>query len=61
MDIIAGCDPTQLNTDDFNRRVIYGRARAGQDMFVAALREQLRRRGLEVPFDEHDLIAETTH
>jgi hypothetical protein len=29
-------------------------------MFIAALRRQLRRRGLYVPFDEFDLIAEIT-
>jgi hypothetical protein len=31
-----------------------------KECFVAALRRQLRRRGLDVPFDEHDLIAEIT-
>jgi predicted secreted protein len=61
LDTMAGCDPTQLNTDDFNRRVIVAHARPGQGMFIAALRRQLRRRGLDVPFDEHDLIAEITH
>jgi predicted secreted protein len=60
LDTIAGCDPTQLHTDDFNRRVIAGHTRAGQGMFIAALRRQRRRRGLDVPFDEHDLIAEIT-
>jgi len=30
-------------------------------MFIAALRRQLRRRGIDVPFDEHDLIVEITH
>jgi hypothetical protein len=54
LDTIAGCAPTKLSTDDFNRRVIAGHARAGQGMFIAALRRQLRRRGLDVPFDEHD-------
>jgi hypothetical protein len=49
LDAIIGCDPTKLNTDDFNRRVIAGHARAGQGMFIAALRRQLRRRGLEGP------------
>ena len=61
LDTIAACDPTQLNTDDFNRRVIVAHARPGQGMFIAALRRQLRRRGVDVPFDEHDLIVEITH
>ena len=60
LDTIAGCDPTQLNTDDFNRRVIAAHARPGQGLFIAALRRQLRHRGLDVPFEEHDLIAEIT-
>lgn len=33
---------------------------AGQGMFIAALRRDLYRRGIVVPFDEHDLIAEIT-
>ena len=57
---MAGCDPSQLNTDDFNRRVIAAHTRPGQGLFITALRRQLRRRGLDVPFDEHDLIAEIT-
>jgi predicted secreted protein len=61
LDAIAASDPTQLNTDDFNRRVIVAHAQPGQGMFIAALRRQLRRRRLDVPFDQHDLIAEITH
>jgi predicted secreted protein len=55
LETLAGCDPTQLNTDEFNRRVIVAHARPGQGIFIAALRRQLRLRGLRVPFDEHDL------
>ena len=58
LDTMAGSDPTQLNTDDFNRRVIAAHARPGQGLFIAALRRQLRHRGLDLPFEEHDLIAE---
>ena len=50
LDTIAACDPTRLNTDDFNRRVIVAHARPGQGMFIAALRRQLRRRRIDVPF-----------
>ena len=60
LDTMAGSDPTQLNTDDFNRRVIAAHARPGQGLFIAALRRQLRHRGLDLPFEEHDLIAEIT-
>jgi predicted secreted protein len=58
LDAIAGIEPTQLNPDDFNRRVIAANARPGQGLFIAALRRELRRRQLDVPFDEHDLVAE---
>lgn len=60
LDSIADCDPAQMNPDDFNRRVIAAHARPGQGLFIAELRRQLRRRGLNVPFDAHDLIAEIT-
>jgi predicted secreted protein len=60
LDTIADREPSQLNPDDFNRRVIAAHARPGQGLFIVALRRQLRRRGIDVPFDEHDLIAEIT-
>jgi predicted secreted protein len=55
---IARCDPARLDRREFNERVIVAHACPGQGLFVAALRRQLRHRRLEVPFDEHDLIAE---
>jgi predicted secreted protein len=55
---IARCDPAQLDRREFNNRAIVANARRGEGLFVAALRRQLRRRRLDVPFDEHDLIAE---
>ena len=58
LDDIAGREPAQLNRREFNQQVIAGHARAGQGMFIAALRRHLGHRGIDVPFDEHDLIAE---
>jgi predicted secreted protein len=58
LDDIARRDPGRLDRRDFNRHVIAGHATAGPGMFIAALRRQLLRRGIDVPFDEHDLIAE---
>lgn len=60
LDDIAHREPARLDRSDFNRHVIAGHATAGQGMFVAALRRHLRHRGIGVPFDEHDLIAEIT-
>jgi predicted secreted protein len=60
LDEIAGRDPARLDRREFNRHVIAGHAQAGQGMFIAALRRRLRRRRIDVLFDEHDLIAEIT-
>jgi predicted secreted protein len=58
LDDIAHREPARLDRGEFNRHVIAGHARAGQGMFIAALRRDLYHRGIDVPFDEHDLIAE---
>jgi predicted secreted protein len=60
LDAIAGCDPARLDRREFNHRIIAGNAHPGQGLFVAVLRGDLRRRRVDVPFDEHDLIAEIT-
>ncbi len=60
LDDFAARDPTRLTRDNLNRQVIAGHARAGEGLFIAALRRHLRRRAIEIPFDEHDLIAEKT-
>lgn len=60
LDDIAHREPARLDRCAFNRQVIAGHAIAGQGMFIAALRRHLYRRGIDVPFDEHDLIAEIT-
>jgi hypothetical protein len=57
LDDIAGRDPAQLNRHDFNRDVIVGHTKAGEGMFIAALRRHLRRRGIDVRFTEHDLLT----
>jgi predicted secreted protein len=58
LDDIARRDPARLDRSDFNRDVIVGHAKAGEGMFITALRRRLRRRGIDVPFAEHDLLAE---
>jgi predicted secreted protein len=41
-----------------NREVVLACRRAGAGIFIRSLRRQLRRRGLDVPLLEHDLVAE---
>jgi predicted secreted protein len=60
LDDIAGRDPAALDRREFNQHVIAGHSRAGSGMFIAALRRNLRRRAIDIPFDEHDLLAEIT-
>lgn len=60
LDDIAARDPARLNLRDFNRHVIAGHVQAGEGLFITALRRQLRRWGVDVAFDEHDLVTELT-
>ena len=56
LDTIAGLEPTDLNTTDFNRRAVAAHLRPGQGLFITALRRRLRLGGLDVAFEEHDLV-----
>jgi uncharacterized protein YbbK (DUF523 family) len=60
LDDIAGRDPAQLTRRDLNQHVIAGHVQTGEGLFMAALRRELRRRGIDLPFREHDLIEEIT-
>ena len=60
LDALAACDPGRLDPYHLNHRIIAAHARPGEGMFIAALRRRLRRRGLRVAFDQHDLIADIT-
>jgi predicted secreted protein len=60
LDDLAARDPARLTREELNQHIIAGHARAGEGMFIAALRQKLRRRAIDVPFDEHSLIAEIT-
>jgi predicted secreted protein len=59
LDDIAAADPAGLDRRDFNERVIAGNTQDGEGMFVAALRSELRRRKINVPFHEYDPIRRT--
>jgi uncharacterized protein YbbK (DUF523 family) len=55
---MAACDRARLNPALVNDRVIGANVAAGEGMFIAALRRRLARRGIDVTFREHDMLAE---
>ncbi len=56
--VVASCPAQQLDRKTFNDSAIVACLVDGEGMFEQALRLRLARRGLSVPFLEHDLIAE---
>lgn len=56
--VLASCPLASLDRRTVNERAIAGCRIAGEGLFVHALRRELTRRGLDVPFAEHDLVAE---
>ena len=55
---MARCDRCTLSRAGVNEHVVAANLTAGEGMFIAALRRRLARRGIEVSFREHDLLAE---
>ena len=55
---IAACPLAAVDTAMINERVVTTCQVPGEGLFVRALRRQLRRRKIDVPFLEHDLILE---
>lgn len=58
LEAVAAMPARAATTARVNRDVVLASRRAGQGLFVEALRGELARRGLAVPFLEHDLVAE---
>ncbi len=56
--VAASCPVQQLSREMFNEAAIAACVIDGEGMFEQALRRRLARRGLSVPFIEHDLLAE---
>jgi hypothetical protein len=54
----ASCPLARIDRDFVNRAVVAAAVREGEGMFTRELRRQLARRGIDVPFREHDLIGE---
>ena len=57
-EVMAASRVEEVDRRELNRRAIVECRRAGQGIFVRELRRRLDRRGLDVPFLEHDLGAE---
>jgi uncharacterized protein YbbK (DUF523 family) len=55
---IAACPLAAIDRAMINERVVTESRVAGEGLFIRALRKQLRRRRIEIPFLEHDLIIE---
>jgi hypothetical protein len=55
---MAACPLAAVDRAMVNERVVTASRVPGEGLFVRALRKQLRRRKIEIPFLEHDLIAE---
>jgi hypothetical protein len=55
---MAACDRDTLDPTLVNDRVVGANVAAGEAMLIAELRRRLARRGIEVPFREHDLLVE---
>jgi len=56
--VAASCPVQQLNREAFNEAAVAACVIDGEGMFEHALRRRLERRGLPVPFIEHDIVAE---
>ena len=57
LDGLVHVDPDTVTAAEVNA-IVRGEVSAGSGMYTRALQRQLRRRGLQVPFLAHDLIAE---
>jgi len=55
---MARCDRARVDAATVIRDVVAANVVDGEGMFVAKLRARLARRGVAVPFREHDLLAE---
>jgi predicted secreted protein len=58
LEVIAGCPLASIDASRFNASLMASARIAGEGYFIRALRRGLARRGLDIPFQEHDLVAE---
>ncbi|TAK09387.1 MAG: hypothetical protein EPO39_02480 [Candidatus Manganitrophaceae bacterium] len=58
LDVLAGCPLSALSRWVVNEEAVAGSLSKGPGLFMKAIRRRLARKGLDVKFYEHDLIAE---
>jgi hypothetical protein len=58
LEAVAARPVESLDRPTFNREVVVACRVSGQGLYVRTLRQQLERKGLDVPFLEHDLVSE---
>lgn len=58
LEVVAACPRARLSREVMNEQAVLACRRPGEGLFVEAVGRALRRRGLEVPLLEHDLVAE---
>jgi hypothetical protein len=57
-EIVARCPLARIDRATVNERVVLGCSKPGEGLFTRALERELARRGIDVPFVDHDLAAE---
>jgi hypothetical protein len=56
LEAMAACPLAALDRQAFNQQVVAANVAAGEGLFVRQLRRALDRRGIQVPFQEHELL-----
>ena len=56
LEAMAACPLAALDRQAFNQQVVAANVVAGEGLFVRQLRRALHRRGIQVPFQEHELL-----
>jgi predicted secreted protein len=59
LEVLASCPLARLDTRVVNEDAVASAVSEGEGIFIEELRQRLRRRGVEVPFYEHDSLAST--
>jgi predicted secreted protein len=57
LDVVAACPLARLDRRVVNQEAVAMAVRPGEGMFTEQLRRRLCRRGVDVPFHEHDSLA----
>ena len=58
MEVIADCRPGSIDAAGFNARLMGSAITEGPGGFIRAMRSRIERRHLNIPFTEHNLLAE---